>query len=197
MKNKTNTDKASESLIITRPQDIIAAHLAPAIKPFAAELLAAAAIDREANAEMEAMHPVGVKKEADALFERAASGDKTAEKQLHEAGGKAEYIAKRTAHFEMARAKHEAACKASAPLWQKVSDSILAAIDAADAAIQKQFESVMVALGEPSGLSNWNAYCRNLKNGIRSAPNAAENLRHGADWQLRALGLAELVGLDG
>ena len=60
-----------------------------------------------------------------------------------------------------------------------------------------QFNSIMAALGEPSGLSNWNAYCRNLKNGIRSAPNAAENLRHGADWQLRALGLAELVGLDG
>jgi hypothetical protein len=197
MKNKSNTDKASESLTITRPQDIIAAHLVPAIKPFAAELLAAAAIDREANAEMEAMHPVGVKAAAEKLFEAAAEGDKAAEKELRDAGGKAEYIAKRTAHFEMARAKHEAACKASAPLWQKVSDAILAAIDAADAAIQKQFEAVMVALGEPSGLSNWNAYCRNLKNGIRSAPNNAENLRHGADWQLRALGLADLVGLDG
>ena len=196
MKKPDTTAKASDSLTITKPQDIIAAHIAPAIKPFAAELLAAAAIDREANAEMEAMHPVGVKKEADALFERAASGDKAAEKQLHEAGGKAEYIAKRTAHFEMARAKHEAACKASAPLWQKVSDSIIAAIDAADAAIQSQFNSIMAALGEPSGLSNWNAYCRNLKSGIKAAPNNAENLRHGADWQLRALGLADLVGLE-
>jgi hypothetical protein len=196
MKNKPDTAKASEPLAITKPQDIIAAHIAPAIKPFAAELLAAAAIDREAEAEMNASHPHGVKKQADKLFEAAAGGDKAAEKELREAGGREAYINTRTAFFDLARAKHDAACKASAPLWQKVSDSVLAAIDAADSAIQKQFDSVMAALGEPSGLSNWNAHCRNLRNGIRSAPNNAENLRHGADWQIRSLGLAEIVGLE-
>jgi hypothetical protein len=35
-----------------------------------------------------------------------------------------------------------------------------------------------------------------LKNGIARAPFAAETLRHGADWQIRSLGLAEIVGLE-
>jgi len=197
MKNKPDTTaKASDPLTITKPQDILAAHLAPAIKPFAAELLAAAAIDREAEAEMNGCHPEAVKKEVAELFEQAAAGDKAAEAKLREAGGREAFVAKRTAFFDLARAKHHAAALATAPLWQKVSEAILGAIEAADVAIQKQFDSVMAALGEPSGLSNWNAHCRNLKNGISRAPFAAEQLRHGADWQIRSLGLAELVGLE-
>jgi len=197
MKNKPDTTaKASDPLTITKPQDILAAHLAPAIKPFADELLAAAAIDREAEAEMNGCHPEDAKKQANALLEAAAKGDKKAEQTLRDAGGTEAFIKARSAMFDLAKAKHHAACQASAPLWQKVSDAILAAIDAACADIQKQFEAVAAALGEPAGLSNWDAYCRNLKSGIMSAPNKAENLRHGTDWLIRSLGLAELVGLE-
>ena len=197
MKTKPDTTaKASESLAITKPQDILAAHLKPALAPFAAELLEAARIDREAAGVMDTMHPDKVKAAAEDLFYRAARGEEAAEKELREAGGKAEYIAKRTAFFDLARAKHEAACKESAPLWQKVSEAIVAGIDAAAAEIQKQLDTVAAALGEPAGLSNWDAYCRNLKSGITRAPFAAEKLNHGTDWQLRSLGLADLVGLE-
>jgi hypothetical protein len=197
MKNKINTDKANESLTITKPEDILAAHIAPAIKPFTAELLAAAAIDREAEAEMNESHPEAVKKEVAEIFERAAAGDKVAENKLRDAGGREAYISTRTAFFDLARAKHHAAAIATAPLWQRVSDAIIGAIDAADAAIQKQYNAITAELGEPSGLSNWNARCRNMKNGIARAPFAAETMHHGADWQIRSLGLAEIVGLDG
>jgi hypothetical protein len=195
MKAKTNPT-APALPAITHPTEILKSHLKPALEPFAAELLEAARIDREAAGVMDTMHPEKVKAAAEDLFYRAARGEEAAEKELREAGGKAEYIAKRTAFFDLAKAKHHAACQASAPLWQKVSEAIVAGIDAAAAEIQKQLDTVAAALGEPAGLSNWDAYCRNLKSGISRAPFAAEKLNHGTDWMLRSLGLADLVGLE-
>jgi hypothetical protein len=193
---KTKTTPASSgltSLEIKHPQAIIQAHLRPAIAPFRDELLAAAAIDRELSASLEREHPNAVKKMADELFARAANGDAEAEKEIRAEGGIEEWKRKRIAFFDLTRAKHEAACIASAPLWQRVSDSILSAIQAADNEIQGQWAKVCEYLGEPCDLSRWNSYCRNIRNGIERAPFAAEKMRHGADWQIEAHGLRPLL----
>ena len=87
----------------------------------------------------------------------------------------------------------EAACKASIPLWEKVSAALLSGIDAAEREIQDQWVKVCEFLGEPSDLSRWNSYCRNIRNGIERAPFAAEKLSHGSSWQLESLGLRELL----
>jgi hypothetical protein len=193
MKTKTSATAASATLELTHPQQIIDRHLRPAIAPFKAELLEAAARDRELSAELERKHPETAKREALELLEKAGAGDTEADKILTEAGGTEAYVKSRAALFDLTRAKHEAACISSAPLWQKVSDAILAAIEAADREIQGQWSKVCDFLGEPCDLSRWNSYCRNIRNGIERAPFAAEKLRHGTDWQIESLGLRPLL----
>lgn len=193
MKTKTSATAASTSLEITHPQQIIDKHLRPAIAPFKAELLQAADRDRELSAEMERKHPDLAKKEALQLLEKAGAGDMEADKILTEAGGTEAYVKSRSALFDLARAKHSAACKASAPLWNKVAAACMAAIDAAAAEIQAQYDRLQELHGEPKGLSQWDAYCRNLKTGLSKAEFNAEQLNHGAGWQLEALGLRPLL----
>jgi hypothetical protein len=190
MKSKTPANAALE---IIQPQQIINRHLRPAIAPFKAELLAAAEIDRELSATMEKEHPNAVKLAAEELFQKATSGDTEAEAAIRAEGGMDEWKRKRIAFFDLSRAKHEAACIASVPLWEKVSVALLAAIEDADREIQGQWAKVCDFLGEPCDLSRWNAYCRNIRNGIERAPFAAEKLRHGSSWQLEAYGLRELL----
>ena len=190
MKSKTPANAALE---IIQPQQIINRHLRPAIAPFKAELLAAAEIDRELSETMEKEHPNAVKLAAEELFQKATSGDTGAEAAIRAEGGMDEWKRKRIAFFDLSRAKHEAACIASVPLWEKVSVALLAAIEDADREIQGQWAKVCDFLGEPCDLSRWNAYCRNIRNGIERAPFAAEKLRHGSSWQLEAYGLRELL----
>ena len=190
MKSKTT---ATAALEIIQPKQIINRHLRPAIAPFKAELLAAAEVDRKLSEQMESKHPNLAKAEALQLLEKAGAGDLEADKILTEAGGTEAYVKSRTALFDLSRAKHEAACIASVPLWTKVSAAILAAIDASDREIQSQWQKVCDYLGEPCDLSRWNQYCRNIRNGIERAPFAAEKLSHGSSWQLESLGLRELL----
>lgn len=192
MKSKTSA-KASTTLELTHPQSILDAHLRPAVAPFKAELLEAADRDRKLTQEMELRHPDLAKKEALELLEKAAKGDEEADKILTEAGGTEAYVKSRCALFDLARAKHEGAAMASAPLWQKVSESLLAAIEAADREIQSQWQKVCDFLGEPCDLSRWNQYCRNIRNGITRAPFNAETVKIGADWQIESLGLRQLL----
>ena len=190
MKSKTPANAALE---IIQPQQIINRHLRPAIAPFKAELLAAAELDRKLSETMEKEHPNSVKLAAEELFQKATSGDAEAEAAIRAEGGIEEWKRKRMAFFDLSRAKHQAACKASVPLWTKVSAALLAAIEDADREIQGQWAKVCDFLGEPCDLSRWNAYCRNIRNGIERAPFAAEKLSHGSSWQLEAHGLRELL----
>ena len=190
MKSKTTANTALE---IIQPKQIIDRHLRPAIAPFKAELLAAAEVDRKLSEQMESKHPNLAKAEALQLLEKAGAGDLEADKILTEAGGTEAYVKSRTALFDLSRAKHEAACIASVPLWTKVSAAILAAIDASDREIQSQWQKVCDYLGEPCDLSRWNQYCRNLRSGVERTPFAAEKMRHGSSWQLESLGLRELL----
>lgn len=193
MKNKTSATAASTTLELTRPQEIIDKHLRPAIAPFKAELLEAAARDLKLTREMEERHPDIAKKLGLELLEKAAAGDEEADRILTEAGGTEAFVKSRCALFDLARAKHEGACIASVPLWRRVSESLLSAIEAADREIQEQWAKVCEYLGEPSDLSRWNQYCRNIRNGIERSPFAAETLKHGANWQLDSLGLRPLL----
>jgi len=181
------------TVALSHPQDIINRHLRAAVKPFAADLRQAAAIDRSFEAEMVLTHPDRAKKEANELLERAANGDTKAEGILRSAGGTEAFIKAKTAMFDLARAKFEGGCKASAPLWTKVSASVIAAINAANTEIQTQWRQACEHLGEPCDLSTWDATCRNMKTGIERAPYAAEKLRHGAAWQIESLGLSEAI----
>jgi len=190
MKSKTTANAALE---LIHPQQIIDRHLRPAIAPFKAELLASAELDRKLAEAMEREHPNAVKLAADELFQKATSGDAEAEAAIRAEGGMDEWKRKRMAFFALSRAKHEAACIASAPLWQKVSAALLASIEAADREIQDQWVKVCEFLGEPSDLSRWNQYCRNIRNGVERTPFAAEKLSHGSSWQLESLGLRELL----
>jgi hypothetical protein len=184
---------ASNTVVLVHPKDILTRHLAQAVKPYAAELRQAAAIDREFEKEMLATHPDTAKKEANELLERASKGDSRAEGVLRSAGGTEAYIKAKCGLFDLARAKFEGAAKASAPLWTKVSAAALAALEAANREIQTQWQQACEHLGEPGGLSSWDTYCRNLRNGFERAPYAAEKLRQGAAWQIEQLGLAEVV----
>jgi hypothetical protein len=190
MKSKTPANAALE---IIQPQQIINRHLRPAIAPFKAELLAAAELDRKLSETMSQEHPNAVKLAAEELFQKATSGDTEAEAAIRAEGGMDEWKRKRIAFFDLSRAKHEAACVASVPLWTKVSVALLAAIEDADREIQGQWAKVCDFLGEPCDLSRWNAYCRNIRHGIERTPYAAEKLRHGSSWQLEAYGLRELL----
>ena len=142
---------------------------------------------------MLATHPDTAKKEADQLLERAAAGDSKAEGTLRSAGGTEAFVKAKCAMFDLARAKHEGAAKATAPLWTKVSAAVLSAIEAANREISDQWKRTCEHLGEPCDLSSWDTHCRNLRNGIERAPYAAENMRHGAAWQIESLGLAEVI----
>jgi len=190
MKSKTPANAALE---IISPKQIINRHLRPAILPFKGELLAAAELDRKLSETMEKEHPNAVKKAAEELFQKATSGDAEAEAAIRAEGGMDEWKRKRMAFFDLTRAKHEAGCLASVPLWEKVSVALLSGIDAADREIQDQWTKVCEFLGEPSDLSRWNQYCRNIRHGIERTPYAAEKLRHGSSWQLEAYGLRELL----
>ena len=190
MKSKTT---ATDALEIIQPKQIINRHLRPAILPYKAELLAAAEVDRKLSETMAEEHPNAVKKAAEELFQKATSGDAEAEAAIRAEGGLDEWKRKRMAFFDLSRAKHEAACKASIPLWEKVSAALLSGIDAAEREIQSQWVKVCEFLGEPSDLSRWNQYCRNIRTGVERAPFAAEKLSHGSSWLLESLGLRELL----
>ena len=190
MKSKTT---ATTALEIIQPKQIIDRHLRPAIAPYRAELLAAAEIDRKLSETLEREHPNAVKLAAEELFQKATSGDAEAEASIRAEGGLDEWKNKRMAFFDLSKAKHQAACLASVPLWQKVSAALLSGIDAADREIQEQWAKACDFLGEPCDLSRWNAYCRNVRNGIERAPFAAEKLSHGSSWQLEAHGLRPLL----
>jgi hypothetical protein len=181
------------TVALNHPREILNRQLRDAVKPHASALRQAAALDRELEKEMLATHPDDAKKQANALLEAAATGDKRAEETLRSAGGTEAFVRAKCAMFDLARAKHQGAAKASAPLWTKVSTAVIAAIESANREIQEQWNQACEHLGEPSGLSSWDAHCRNLKNGITRAPFAAENLRHGAAWQIESLGLAEVI----
>lgn len=178
---------------LTNPKDILNRHLREAVKPHAAALRQAAAIDRELEKEMLATHPDTAKKEANELLERASTGDTKAEGVLRSAGGTEAYVKAKCAMFDLARAKHAGAARASVPLWTKVSAAVLISIDAAHREINQQWRHTCEQLGEPCPPSAWDNYCRNLRNGIERAPFAAENLRHGTAWQIESLGLTEAV----
>jgi hypothetical protein len=190
---KSNTTKAS-TLTITPPQQIIDRHLRPAIRPYAAQLRKAAALDRTLTLEMEKCHPVSAKAEAERLLEAAVAGDAKADKILREAGGTEAFVKNKSALFDLAVGKHEGACHASAPLWAQVSAALETAIDLASFDIQQQFESVMLTLEElPGGQSLWEARCRGLRTGLARCERAAREMRFGAHWQLTQLGLDKLI----
>lgn len=178
---------------ISHPKDILNRHLREAIKPYAADLRKAAALDRELEKEMLACHPDDAKKQANALLEAAAKGDKKAEETLRAAGGTEAFVKSKCAMFDLAKAKHHGAAQASAPLWTKVSAAVLLCIEAANREINQQWQQACEQLGEPCAPSEWDNYCRNLRNGIMRAAYAAENLRHGTAWQIESLGLTEAV----
>lgn len=90
---------------LTNPKDILNRHLREAVKPHAAALRQAAAIDRELEKEMLATHPDTAKKEANELLERASTGDTKAEGVLRSAGGTEAYVKAKCAMFDLARAK--------------------------------------------------------------------------------------------
>lgn len=187
------TRPANNAVVLAHPKDILNRHLREAVKPHAAALRQAAAIDRELEKEMLACHPDDAKREADKLLEAAAKGDKRAEQTLRDAGGNEAFIKAKSAMFDLARAKHHGAAKATAPLWEKVSAAVVAAIDTANREIAEQWQRTCEHLGEPGGLSSWDSHCRNLKTGISRAAYAAENMRHGAAWQIESLGLSEAI----
>jgi hypothetical protein len=187
------TRPTNNAVVLTHPKDILTKHLREAVKPHAAALRQAAAIDRELEKEMLATHPDDAKKQANVLLEAASNGDKKAEETLRAAGGTEAFIKAKSAMFDLARAKHEGAAKATVPLWEKVSAAVIAAIDAANREIAEQWTRACDHLGEPPSLSSWDTHCRNLKNGISRAAYAAENMRHGAAWQIESLGLSEAI----
>ena len=187
------TRPTNNAVVLNHPKDILNRHLRDAVKPHASALRQAAALDRELEKEMLVTHPDDAKKQASALLEAASNGDKKAEETLRAAGGTEAFIKAKSAMFDLARAKHEGAAKATAPLWTKVSAAVIAAIESANREIQEQWNQACEHLGEPSGLSSWDTHCRNLKTGITRAPFAAENLKHGAAWQIESLGLAEVI----
>jgi hypothetical protein len=187
------TRPTNNAVVLNHPKDILNRHLRDAVKPHAAALRQAAALDRELEKEMLATHPDDAKKQANVLLEAASNGDKKAEETLRAAGGTEAFIKAKSAMFDLARAKHEGAAKATVPLWEKVSAAVIAAIESANREIQEQWNQACEHLGEPSGLSSWDVFCRNLKTGITRAPFAAENLKHGAAWQIESLGLAEVI----
>lgn len=197
MKTKAATNPTAPAMPeVVHPNAIIERHLKPVFAPYRDELIEAARKDREAEAEMIATHPDTAKKNAQKLFEAAAEGDKAAEKELSEAGGKAEYIAKHSVNFDLARAKKEFAACAVAPTWEKIAAAALPALDKALVEIQDQFNEVMAAIGEGNGVSRWDAHIGSMKQNIAGFPRRAEVLKQGADWTIRSNGLAQLVGLE-
>jgi hypothetical protein len=187
------TRPTNNAVVLNHPKDILNRHLRDAVKPHAAALRQAAALDRELGKEMEATHPDDAKREADQLLERAANGDKKAEETLRAAGGTEAYIKAKSAMFDLARAKHEGAAKATVPLWEKASAAVLAAYEAAEREIQEQLQRTSEQIGEPAPATSWENTIRHLKYGISRAAYAAENMRHGAAWQIEALGLSEAI----
>ena len=179
---------------IVHPEQILARHLREAVKPHAAALRQAAATDKELEREMDATNPISIKKQGDELLERACAGDSKAEATLREAGGVEGLVKAKSALFDLAKGKHHAAAKATAPLWQKVSDAALAALDRAVAEIEAQWNRVLELHGEAITPTSWTAKIDNMKRAMSRAPFAAENLRHGAAWQISQLGLSEVIG---
>jgi hypothetical protein len=187
------TRPANNAVVLLHPQDILNRHLRQALKPFAAALRQAAALDLQLAGEMTALHPDLAKKEANILLEAAANGDKKAEATLREAGGTEAYIKNKCGLFDLARAKFEGAAKASAPLWTKVSAAVIAAYEAAEREIREQLQRTSEQIGEPTPTTSWEIPIGHYKYGISRAAYAAENMRHGAAWQIEALGLSEAI----
>jgi hypothetical protein len=185
--------RSNNAVVLVHPQDILNRHLRQALKPYAAALRQAAALDRELGKEMEATHPDLAKKEANILLEAAANGDKKAEATLREAGGTEAYIKNKCGLFELARAKHTGAAGATVPLWEKASAAVLAAYEAAEREIQDQLQRTSEQIGEPAPTTSWENTLTHYKYGISRAAYAAKNMRHGAAWQIEALGLSEAI----
>jgi hypothetical protein len=185
--------RSNNAVVLVHPQDILNNHLRRALRPYAGALRQAATLDRELGKEMEATHPDLAKKEANILLEAAANGDKKAEATLREAGGTEAYIQNKCAMFELARAKHHGAAGATVPLWTKASAAVLAAYEAAEREIQEQLQRTSEQIGEPTPTTSWEIPIGHYKYGISRAAYAAENMKHGAAWQIEALGLLEAI----
>jgi hypothetical protein len=187
------TKPPTKPLNLAKPADIVDDALREALRPFAGELRQAASIDAELEAEMNRTHPTAVKKECDELFERACNGDKEADGILRAAGGTEAYVKARTAMFDLVRGKREAKCKADAPLWQKVSDAAVAALDRSLVAIEAQWSELIELHGEVPVPSSWRERIAQMQRAISRAPFAAAELNHGTAWQLTSLNLSGAI----
>jgi hypothetical protein len=187
------TKNAPGTLTVVSPRDILHKHLRQAAAPFADDLKKAAALDVQLAAAAVKINPNGLRDEADKLVERAVAGDKEADTTLEKHGGRDGYITSRGAMYKVREGARCKAAEDAAPMWQKVSDALCGAIETADREIQAQFDRLMTLHGEPTTLSSWNAVCRNMRNGLASAPFHSEKLHHGTDYLVRSLGLDVLL----
>ena len=178
---------------LTNPQEIIDARLREALKPYSKQLLEAAAKDAALEAEMNASHPDGAKKQAQQLFEAACNNDKKADETLREAGGTAGFIEAKTRFFDLARGKCNAGAKADADIWAKAGPAAVAALDAALALIRQQWETTLQALGEEVVPSSWEVKVGYLRRALEKVEFNARELRHGTAWQIESLGLRKVL----
>jgi len=178
---------------LQHPQDVIDNHLRGALKPHARALIEAAARDKQLETEMDRTHPDLVKKECEALFERACTGDKEADGVLIAAGGTQGYIEQRTRFFDLARGKCRANAKADAPLWTKASTAALAALDTALVEIREQWSTALERLGEDPRPTCWEDKIESMKRAVEKTPFNAEQLQHGTHWQVESLGLRRVL----
>lgn len=185
--------KSKDHQQITHPQTIIDQMMRDAIKPFAAELREAADRDRKLEADMDAAHPEAAKVRAAELLEAACAGDKAADAEIVAAGGTGGFVESRVRFFDLCRGKRNAAAKADAPLWEKVTAALLPALDAALEAIRSQWDRVLELHGEEPRPSSWEPRIASTRKAIAGAPFNARELTHGTNWQLQSLGLAALI----
>jgi len=178
---------------LTHPQTIIDDHLRSALKPFAKQLLEAAAHDKQLEAEMDKAHPDGAKREAEQLFERACNGDREADGILVSAGGTAGFIESRSRFFDLARGKCRAAAKKDADIWDKAAPAAVAALDAALAVIVTQWNKALETLGEELRPSSWEIRIAQMRRAIGQTPFNARELMHGTHWQIESLGLRNVL----
>jgi hypothetical protein len=178
---------------LQHPQDVIDRHLRAALKPHARALFEAAARDKQLTDEMESCHPDLVKKECDALFERACNGDREADGILRAAGGTQRYVEDRCGFFDMARGKCRARAAADAPLWTKASTAALAALDAALVEIREQWSAALERLGEDPHPTCWEVNIGYMKRAMEKTPFNAEKLLHGTHWQVESLNLRRML----
>jgi len=178
---------------LTHPQTIIDEHLRSALKPYAKQLLEAAAKDKQLEAEMTKAHPETAKKECEALFERACNGDKEADGILQSAGGTTGFIEGRSRFFDLARGKCRANAKADAPLWEKVAPAADAALENALGEIRDQWAKVQELHGEEARPSRYEHTIERMRYAIGKTPFNARELMDGTNWQIESLGLRNVL----